>query len=127
MANFTISTMDSVYNYTSRNDTPASITQSIKNNNQYSNTQGFLIKTQVGRARAEINIEIDDTKANIETNILPMLTYPMNVTVTIDRNFLGKSVKTLEMVIADYSYDELGEGQQSDGIIKLKLIEVVDT
>lgn len=128
MSNFVMETLDGTYSYTSRLNTPATIKQGIKNNNQYTNTQGFLIKAQVGRKRAEIEAEVDDTKANIEANILPMLTYPMNVNVTIDRNFLGRSVKTLEMVITSYEYMELGgDDNTADGAIKLKLVEVLET
>ena len=127
MSNFSLTTVDSKFTYTSRLNTPATVKQALKNNNQYTSTQGFLIKAQVGRKRAEIEARVDDTKANIEDNILPMLTYPQNVNVTIDRNFIGRSVKTLEMVITGYSYDELGENQTGDGIIILKLIEVLET
>ena len=127
MANFSIATLDGQYSYTSRLDTPATIKQKIVNNNQETNTQGFLRKVQVGRRRVEIEISIDDTKSNIETNILPMLTYPDSVQVTIDRNFLGRTVKTIEMVIDDYDYQELGENETGDGIISLKLVEVLET
>lgn len=128
MSNFVIATTDGTYTYTSRNNTPATVKQSIRNNNKYTDTQGFLVKAQVGRKRAEISIQVEDTKANIETNILPMLTYPMNVNVTIDRNFIVRSVKTVEMVITAYDYDELGgDDNTADGSIKLKLVEVLET
>jgi hypothetical protein len=129
MSNFAIATMDGTYTYTSRNDTPATVKQDIKNNNQYTDTQGFLRKVQVGRKRAEITVQVDDTKESIEDNILPMLTYPDSVSVTIDRNFLNRNVKTLEMVITDYNYEEIGgrDDNLADGVITLKLVEVLET
>lgn len=130
MANFTISTTDSKYTYTSRNNTPATVSQKLVNNNSKSNTQGFLRKVQVGRYRAEMSVSVDDSKTNIETNLLPMLTYPVSVTVTIDRNILGRNSKSAEFVIEDYDIpDELGgsDDDNADMIVMLKLIEVIDS
>ena len=127
MANFTMSTIDGQHTYSSRNDTPATIVQKLKNNNKYSDTQGFLAKTQVGRYRCEMTCELDDTKANIEADLLPMLIYPVNVEVTIDRNILGLNKKSGEFIISDYVIEELGENESGDQVVKLELTQVIDT
>ena len=121
---FTLATTDGAYTFTTT--TPATVQQSPVNNNKLSNTQGFLIKQQVGRVRVEMSCTLNATKTNVETNLLPQITYPQSVNVTIDRNILGKTTNTMTGVIASYDIsDEFDEGNEY--LVTLKIIEVLTT
>jgi len=125
MAEFIIKTSDNVYTYS--NTLPATVKQKWKSNHILTNTQGYLIKKQSGNQRVEMDIVINgesDTNDNINNNLLPQLNYPQSVIVTIDRNILGKIVKSCEFIIADYDVsEELADGNEQ--VVKMKLIEVI--
>ena len=96
----------------------------IENNNQKSDTQGFLRKIQIGDNRVVIECTAKGTKTEIESNLLPQLTYPLTCFVTLDRTIMTKSVMTMECVIDDYFVEqEFDDGNEYE--VKIKLIEVL--
>jgi len=124
MPEFKMETIDAAFSYTPSNNLPATVTQTIQDNNKITNTQGFLIKKQIGEKRAALSLIINDTKTNLETNLLPQLTHPTSVKVTIDRNILGSSATVGEFVITDYAIsDEFDEGNLQ--LVTIKVTEVI--
>ena len=96
MAEFIIATTDGTYSYNSltQTNTPskvAQITFDHEDNNSYSDTQGFLIKKQVGvnRVRARVNLIL--ARADYEYTFIPMNVYDDTVEVTFDRNIPSKN------------------------------------
>lgn len=123
---FTITTTDSQYTYTAltNNGGEAIDEWQIKNNNKVSDTQGFLRKVEKGDTRVECLVSLTDTKTNLETNVIPMLTYPTNVNVTFDRNILGKTTNTGEFTFEDLTVrDEFPNDEMQ---IQIKLVEVIN-
>lgn len=95
-----------------------------QNNNVKSDTQGFMRKVQIGDTRVVIECTAKGTKAEIETTLLLMLTYPLTCQVTLDRNIMTKSVSSMECVIDDYEViQEFDDGNEYE--VKLILIEVL--
>ena len=96
-----IITIDSVYSFTPNYDTSFAILDEfiLQNNNIKADTQGFLRKIQVGYNRIQAVSTIKGTKADLEANMFPMLTYSLPVTVTFDRNILTKTISYMTCVI----------------------------
>ncbi len=123
---FIITTIDSAYTYTALTTDGGDVIEQwqIKNNNKASDTQGFLRKVEKGDTRIESIVSLTDSKTNLETNVLPMLTYPTNVTVTFNRNILGKTTNVGTFTIEDLTVvNEFNNG--ADMEITIKLVEVV--
>lgn len=122
MAQFRVKTVDSAYTY--ERDIPATIVQSPEDNSRKSNTQGFLFKKQVGQKRVRITATIEDTKTNIEANLIPQLTHPTSVELTIDRNILFTTATTGEFVIDDYDMpEEFDDGETQ--LMRIKFVQVI--
>ena len=123
---FIITTTDNQFTYTALTSDGGAVIESwqIKNNNKASNTQGFLRKIEKGDIRVECVISLTDFKANLEANVLPMLTFPANVTVTFNRNIPGKITKTGIFTMEDYTIKrEFNNGAEME--IDIKLVEVI--
>jgi hypothetical protein len=123
---FTITTTDSAYTYTADNATGQEVIErwAIQNNNKTSDTQGFLRKTEKGDTRVAVVMSLTDAKTTLETNVLPMLTYPTNVSCTFNRNIPGKTTNSGTFTFEDYSIvQEFDDG--SDMEIEIKLTEVI--
>jgi len=121
-----LTTTDSAYTYTAITNNGGAVIKDwqIKNNNKVSNTQGFLVKVEKGEKRVELVLSLADTKTNLETNVLPMLGYPTNINVTLDRNIPSKTVKTGLFAMVDYEMvNEFSEGLEQE--IEIKIIEVL--
>lgn len=122
---FTITTIDDEFTYTATSDKEVIDQWVIKNNNKTSTTQGYLIKIEKGETRVESLVSLTDTKLNLETNLIPMLTYPANVTVTFNRNILGKQTKTGTFAFADLKIQNEFDNGAEEMEVQIKLIEVI--
>ena len=95
-----------------------------ENNNSRADTQGFMIKIQIGEVRVKAKVTIKDTKTNIETYILPLLTYPTSIKVTFDRNIIGKTTTQATFAITDYQIvEEFDNGEERQ--VQMILTEVL--
>jgi hypothetical protein len=122
MSQFKLTSLDGAYTFDT--NIPATVTQRMETNLQTSDTQGFMIKRQAGSQRVRLDCVVTATKASIEANLLPQLNYPMDSYVTIDRNILGKSVKTVRAVVTGYEVtDEFDNGV--DQAVRLTIVEVI--
>ena len=126
---FTMSTTDSEYSYTARTSGGGAVINRWKlgNNNKTSDTQGYLRKVEKGDTRVECLVSLTDTKDNLETNVIPMLTYPTNVNVTFPRTILSKSTNTGTFAFEDLEITEEfpDEGNGEEMEIQIKLVEVI--
>jgi len=120
---FDIETTDAEYSYTAVTGQDVISNWTIKNNNKTSETQGYLIKVEKGDTRSEAIVSLTDTKTNLESNVLPMLTYPTNVSVTFDRNIPGRSTSSGTFAFSDYVIKQ--EFPNDEQEIEIKLIEVI--
>jgi len=124
-----IASDDGVYTYTINRNTGnygSAATHTLVKNKKISNTQGYQIKTQVGRNRIESTIDILDTEANVLTSLYPMFEYPVEVNVTFDERVPLRSSAQLKMVIVDYTIDDtIQDMDDGDLRLQLKLVEVI--
>jgi len=120
----TITTIDDVLTYSvNYNDSVFSVMDNVKTNNKTSNTQGFLIKKQIGSRRIEATISIGDTISNINTSLLPFDLYPVPVAITIDRNWVGKTTPTATFEIVSMEKTKNLNGVHEEWMIKI--VEVI--
>lgn len=123
---FSSVTTDSTYTYTSPNSGEGEVIKEwqVINNNKVSNTQGFIVKVEKGVSRVELVMSIMDTKANLDANLFPQLTYPTNVTLTLNRNIPTKATNTATFAVVDYSIvNEFNDGLDQE--VEVKYIEVL--
>jgi hypothetical protein len=121
---FSSITTDSQYTYTAPTDAEVIKEWKIRNNNKVSDTQGFLVKVEKGQTRVELIMSIADTKANLDTYLLPQLTYPSNVTLTLNRNIPSKSTNTGTFAVVDYVLvNEFNDGTEQE--VEVKYVEVL--
>jgi len=119
---FIITTVDDFYTYTALTSDGGAVVDEweIENDNKKSNTQGFMRKVEKGRTRAKARVSIADSKSNLESVVLKMLTYPANVAVTFPRNIPGKTTNVGEFVMEDYKIvREFNDGNDQEIIIIL--------
>lgn len=121
---FSSITTDSTYSYTAPDQGEVIKEWKTANNNKVSNTQGFLVKVEKGTSRVEMVMSITDTKANLDANLFPQLTYPTNVTLTLNRNIPTQSTNTGEFAVVDYQIvNEFNNGLEQE--VEVKYIEVI--
>ena len=127
MSNMAIDTVDGQYTYTSNPQYGyPDFKWKVINNNKVSDTQGFLRKVEKGDSRIAVEIYITDTKANIEANLYPMLTYPSNINVTFDRTIPTKTTSTATFTFEDYEIkDEFTDGGVLQYLVTIKITEVL--
>ena len=120
---FSSITTDSQYTYTAPTDGEVIKEWKTSNNNKVSNTQGFLIKVEKGTSRVEIVMSITDTKANLDANLFPQLTYPTNVSLTLNRNIPTQSTNTGTFAVVDYQI--VNEFPNDEQEVEVKYVEVI--
>ena len=122
---FSIETTDGVYSY-SNTDQPGQIRFTLQNNNQFSDTQGYLRKTQKGQTRIRANILLGVTRAQYEDTFIPMFKYNDNVEVTFERNIPGNDSSSGVFVFENLRITrEFDNGNNYE--IELILTEIIST
>ena len=120
---FSSITEDTKYTYTAPTNGEVIKEWKPVNNNEVSNTQGFLIKVEKGTSRVELVMSITDTKDNLDANLFPQLTYPTNVSLTLNRNIPTQSTNTGTFAIVDYQIVQ--EFPNDEQEVEVKYVEVI--
>lgn len=128
MANFTMTTVDSQFTFTAK--TPGQTNFTLQNNNQASDTQGFLRKNQKGKNRIGASVKIDVTESAYFNTTAPMVVYPQDVNVTFERNIPGKNTPTGRFTFESQRFSRSELQFDSDGVgdaeIIFNFVEVID-
>ena len=125
----TIETSDNALSYTNNNSIRSgenvcwTAKFSLSNNIKKTSTSGFLIKTQKGRNRVNVDLVLIDNEAQL-SSILEIAQYQTPIDVTFDRNIILRQTTSGRFNVVDYSIkQEFDEGGQFE--ISLKLVEVL--
>jgi hypothetical protein len=125
---FQFNTVDNAYTWTAKTD--GQTDYGLQNNNQASDTQGYLRKTQKGRNRILASVKIDVTESAYFNTIAPMVVYPQDVQCTFERNIPSRNTKTGRFTFenARFSEDNLqfDSSGSGDGELILTFVEVLD-
>lgn len=121
MANFTITTTDSLYTYATA---APDVKFKKQNNNKTSNTQGFLIKVQKGEARISATVEITAPATALNDNIYPMETHPYPVNVSFEENIPTRSTNIGKFALTGIDLVRQFENGLSASV-KLNLVEII--
>lgn len=126
MANFSFNTVDNAYTWTA--GSPGQTSFIPENNNQASDTQGFLRKTQKGKVRSRATVRIQLTESAFNNTIAPMLVYPQDVNCTFERNIplRNTTVGRFTFENARHSQDTLQFGEDGIGEMIFNFVEVTD-
>jgi hypothetical protein len=129
MAKFVMTTVDSAYTW-SVTGVEGLVNYNLENNNQASDTQGFLRKTQKGKNRIRADVRIQATESAYNNTIAPMVVYPQDVNVTFERNIPLRNTNIGRFTFEDarFSRDNLQfpSSGSGNGELILKFVEVLD-
>jgi hypothetical protein len=128
MANFSFTTVDSAYTWTAK--TAGLVNFELINNNQASDTQGFLRKVQKGRNRINAIVRVEATESAYNNTIAPMVVYQQDVLVTFERNIPIRNTSTGRFTFENarfsednLQFDSTGNGS---GELIMSFVEVLD-
>ncbi len=127
MALFSMTTVDNALSW--NGSSPGQTSFIPETNNQNSDTQGFLRKSQKGKIRNRALVKIECTNSAFDNTIAPMLVYPADVNVAFERNIPLRNTNTGRFTFenAEPSQEDLQfeSSNQGTGEFILEFVEVL--
>lgn len=130
MALFSITTVDNALTWSAK--TPGQTVFVPETNNQTSDTQGFLRKSQKGKIRFRATVKIQCTESAYINTISEMLVYPADVNVTFERNIPKRNTNTGRFTFEEMpfssdtlQFDSEGDSTTKKAEIRLRFVEVL--